>query len=167
MKYFLISNFKSNFYRYLLVLVQTSFAILTIGLTACDESPTTKNVSPVTNNSSSPTDDVSPYFPTQKNAKVMYILRTEGILIVNDGYLRLNGYLLIWPSGFSLGMNNSEIIVLDRDKIEVARVGNVIVMGGGLADKRITEGFIDGKLPDGAEGPYWIVGQIVSSKSQQ
>ncbi len=163
--HFLFSKSKWNFRKSILVFLQTYFAILTIGLIAC-------NVSAMSDNSRNGTpviDNSHPYFPTQKNVNGRMEVRFEGILIVDNGYFRLksvlseNSSLLIWPNAFSFDTNNTEIRILDRDKIEVARVGNIIILGGGEADKGITEAFIGEKLPEGAEGPYWIVGQIVSS----
>lgn len=167
--HFLISKSKWNFRKPILVFFQTSFAILTVGLTACNGTPVvdnSRNGTSVIENSHNGTpviDNLHPYFPTQKNVKDRHTLGTEGTLIVDNGYLRLNGYLLIWPNGFSFDTNNTEIRILDQDKIEVARVGNVIIVGGGIVDKGGTERIIGEKLPDGAKGPFWIVGQVVSS----
>lgn len=167
--HFLISKSKWDFRKPIIVFLQTSFAILTLGLTACNVTPVidnSRNETPVIDNSRNGTsviDNSHPYFLTQKNVNLMMELRTEGTLMIDNGYFRLNGYLLIWPEGFSFDMNNPEIRILDQDKIEVARVGNIIILGGGVKDKGGTEGIIGEKLPDGAVGPYWIVGQIVSS----
>lgn len=114
-------------------------------------------------------DDSHPFFPTQKNVNDMMTARTEGILIVDNGYLRLksilseNSSLLIWPYGFSLDMEGDDIKILDKEGEEVARVGDVVNMGGGDVPKEYAEDFMGRKLPDGAKGPFWVVGEVVSS----
>ena len=41
--------------------------------------------------------------------------------------------LLVWPKGYSVALRDGQVTVLDQAGAEVARVGDVITAGGGLA----------------------------------
>ena len=92
-----------------------------------------------------------------------------GKLIVKDGCLRVSaserdrGHLIIWQPDYFLNSNEGVIEILDRNGQVVARVGEEIRMGGGEVPltanlkRQLRE-----PLPEQCEGPYWLMGQLVS-----
>ena len=92
-----------------------------------------------------------------------------GKLIVKDGCLRVSasdrdrGHLIIWQPDYFLNSNEGVIEILDRRGEAVARVGEEIRMGGGEVPltanlkRQLRE-----PLPEQCEGPYWLMGQLVS-----
>ena len=93
-----------------------------------------------------------------------------GKLIVKDGCLRVSasegdrGHLIIWQPDYFLNSNEGVIEILDRNGEVVARVGEEIRMGGG--EVALTENLqrqLREPLPAQCEGPYWLMGHLVSS----
>ena len=95
------------------------------------------------------------------------LARTEGRLILDEGYLRLKpifgeSYMIIWPYGYTVRLEDKTIQVLNVDGQAVARVGDWIVLGGGVVDSmEVAENSIGQPLPPDCTGPYWITGTII------
>ena len=114
----------------------------------------------------------TPYFPVQKPGIDGMTALMEGRLELENGYLRVDKYLLIWPHGFSLRTEGEEILIIDGNGQVVARVGDKITLGGGEVSipeeeaKEFIEKSITGKpLPDNCTGPYCIVSEVVYNGS--
>jgi hypothetical protein len=109
----------------------------------------------------------SPFFPAQRDPEAVQMqARMEGRLILDEGYLRLKpilheSYMVIWPYGYTVRLENSIVQVLDADGRVVARAGDWIVLGGGEIDSAEgIEASIGQSLPSDCTGPYWIAGEI-------
>ncbi|UCB43884.1 MAG: hypothetical protein JSV77_04350 [Dehalococcoidales bacterium] len=87
-------------------------------------------------------------------------------MILSEGCLRLTqvfsrSYLIIWPYGYELRLEDKTIQVLNADGQVVACVGDWIVLGGGVSDSiEVIENCIGQPLPPDCTGPYWIAGAI-------
>ena len=98
-----------------------------------------------------------PYFPTYKEPQTYFLLaQLQGKLTVDEGYLRVNDNLIIWPYGYSLDTENGEIWIISDEGQPVTKVGDTIQMGGGGASASFVEEKIGQPLPEGCEGPYWL-----------
>jgi len=110
----------------------------------------------------------TPFFPAQRDpGGVQMLARAEGRLILDEGYLRLKpifgeSYMIIWPYGYTVRLEDKTIQVLNADDQAVARVGDWIVLGGGETDlTEFIEDIIGQPLPPDCTGPYWITGTII------
>jgi hypothetical protein len=125
------------------------------------------------------------YFPAAKEAQLGYPMGAiRGTLIFDGKYLRLRvefivenvmitpgtEYLVIWPYGYSVNVEDGEIQILDESGQVVARVGDYIRLGGGETDKIVVEenyigeslpDDIEESLPDDYEHPYWLASGII------
>ena len=114
------------------------------------------------------------FFPKQKPVEGEREVMTAeliGELAVIEGCLRIasfsgsnTDYLLVWPPDFRLNTEGDEIQVLNGDGQVAARGGEEVYMGGGKIGyvHRLDE-YVVRQLPPGCTGPYWIVGDVVSS----
>ncbi len=114
------------------------------------------------------------FFPKQKPVEGEREVMTAeliGELAVIEGCLRIasfsgsnTDYLLVWPPDFRLNTEGDGIQVLNGDGQVAARVGEEVYMGGGKIGyvHRLDE-YVVRQLPPGCTGPYWIVGDVVSS----
>jgi hypothetical protein len=109
-----------------------------------------------------------PYFPVQNEPEAIQMqVRIEGRLILDEGYLRLKpilheSYIIIWPYGYTVRLEDSTVQVIDADGQVVACVGDWIVLGGGETDSaEAVERSIGQSLPSDCTGPYWIAGVVV------
>jgi hypothetical protein len=108
----------------------------------------------------------TPYFPVLRGEVGMESL-AKGTLIFEDGYLRLSStdsddrYLIIWPHGYSLNMEEDEIKILDEDGQVVAKVGDTISVGGGEMGWINVLWVKGGFLPFNCDGPYWISSKVI------
>ncbi len=105
--------------------------------------------------------DPTVHFPQLKMASGSYMMAImTGRLTLEDGYLRVNGTLIIWQPDYFVHNNQGTIEILDRNGVVVGRVGEEIKLGGGeilnIDNKSLRE-----PLPTGTKGPYWIMGGIV------
>ena len=101
------------------------------------------------------------YFPVQKEPQTVVLeALLSGKLVVDDGYLRVNGHLILWPHGYSWQAENNEIWILNDEGQKVARVGESVRLGGGVMPTSIAEEKIGQKLPDGIKGPFWLMGIV-------
>ncbi|MDD5703420.1 MAG: hypothetical protein PHU23_15405 [Dehalococcoidales bacterium] len=102
--------------------------------------------------------DPSVHFPQLKTASGSYMTALMvGELTLENGYLRVNGTLIIWQPDYFVHNNNGTIEILDRDGKVVGRVGEEIVMGGGSAGiiENVNQ-LLKEPLPAGTEGPFWL-----------
>ena len=104
-------------------------------------------------------------FPAQKEVagQAMAAL-LSGKLVIKNGYLRVNDNLILWPYGYSPKLENNQIFVLNDKAQPVAQVGDSVRVGGGVISASFAEEKIGQKLPDGIDGPFWLMGDIVTSK---
>jgi len=114
------------------------------------------------------------FFPKQKPVEGEREVMTAelfGELAVLEGCLRVTSfsgsntdYLLVWPPDFRLSTEGDGIQVLNGDGQVAARVGEEVFIGGGKIGyvHRLDE-YVRQQLPPGCAGPYWIVGDVVSS----
>jgi len=92
--------------------------------------------------------------------------RIEGRLVLSESCLRLKptfgrSYLIIWPYGYKLRLEDETIQVLNDDGQAVASVGDWIVLGGGEVDSiEFIENYIGQPLPPDCTGPYWLASPI-------
>lgn len=107
----------------------------------------------------------APFFPVQRAGMEVMASELKGKLVLDNGCLRVDKYLLIWPHGFSLRTEGEEILIIDSNGQVFARVGDEIYVGGGEvaipeeeAKEFIEESITGQPLPDNCTGPYWIVG---------
>ena len=104
--------------------------------------------------------DPSVNFPQLKTASSCYMAAlTIGTLELIDGYLRVEGTIIIWQPDYFVHNNDGTIEIWDRDGNVVGRVGEEIYMGGGSA------GTLDNinptlkePLPICTEGSFWLQG---------
>ncbi len=110
------------------------------------------------------------FFPTQKEpARIFMQALLSGTLEEINGCLRVNGDLIIWPYGFSLGID--KVSILDDTGHGVALIGDKVRFGGGGFSEDESEEGVDiadilGKLSaelpsDRCSGPYWLFGEIM------
>jgi len=74
-------------------------------------------------------------------------------------------HLLVWPHGFSVSTEDGVIQIIDDNGQPIMRVGDNIKLGGGggeMPSERIAK--YSAELPsDRCSGPYWIVGEVITS----
>ncbi len=102
--------------------------------------------------------------PTPRNQALMAALR-QGTLIVRDGCLRVIGmgsdYLILWPAEAVVQADGAGFRVVAGDGRTIARVGEMIALGGGeLASRRELgtqeRGRLSATPPAGCPGPFWL-----------
>ncbi|MFZ3383496.1 MAG: hypothetical protein WA144_06185 [Candidatus Methanoperedens sp.] len=134
--------------------------IMSILVTGCIEKPSQNGVSVNTSSSA------APLFPIQKNSTELSMLALlEGKLALQNGCLRVDNYLLVWPHGFSINTDGEIIQIIDDTNKTIAHVGDKVKLGGGggeMSNEHIA-GY-SAELPsDRCSGPYWIVGEVLIS----
>lgn len=82
-----------------------------------------------------------------------------GELALEDGYLRVDGTLIIWQPDYFVHNNEGTIEILDRNGKVVGRVGEEIYMGGGEIKSWLINSLIKEPLPQCCEGPFWLQGE--------
>lgn len=110
---------------------------------------------------SSPRLDINPdpsvHFPQLKTRSRSFMeAELYGEMVLEDGYLRVDGTLIIWQPDYFVHNNEGTIEVLDRKGKVVARVGEEVYMGGG-EDRPFNKDLRE-PLPQDIEGPFWIQG---------
>jgi hypothetical protein len=102
-----------------------------------------------------------PYFPVQKEAPQAYLLALlPGELVLDNGYLRVNGELIIWPYGYSVKIEGKNIYIIDEKGRQVCKVGDMVKIGGGQIPAYYIEEIIGQPLPPDCKGPYWMAANI-------
>lgn len=106
----------------------------------------------------------------------MAVAKTRGELILDDdGCLRVRNaadrtdYVPVWPADFGVDREDREISSLDGKGHIVARVGEVVYMGGGelgrtLAGIRVVDEQAKRELRERCPGIYWLVGTGVTMR---
>ncbi len=109
--------------------------------------------------------DLSVYFPQLKMRSGSYMLALmTGELVVKGGYLCIRDSIIIWQADYFLNNNIGTIEILDRDRQVVARVGEKVTMGGGsIGSLEYINRMITEPLPLDCQGPFWLMGEIVSA----
>ena len=103
--------------------------------------------------------DPSVHFPQFKTRSGSFMeALMVGELTLEEGYLRVNGTLIIWQPDYFVHNNNGTIEILDRNGAVVGRAGEEIYMGGGENSKPPENKFLTEPLPEDIEGPFWIQG---------
>jgi hypothetical protein len=114
----LLYKFSGNKQKVLILFLFILFIILCTTF-ACKDNSTT--------NSSSASS-----FPVQKAGLSKMESLMEGRLEMDDnGCLRVDNYLIIWPHGFLLRTEGEVIQIIDENGQIFARIGDVIKIGGG------------------------------------
>jgi len=116
------------------------------------------------------TPDPTIHFPQLRTRSATFMeALLQGKLAVTEGCLRVTGsggsHLVIWQPGFFVNNNEGVIEILDRNGEVVARVGEEIRIGGGevpLTEK--LKQLLREPLPEQCRGPYWSMGELVSSE---
>jgi hypothetical protein len=119
--------------------------------------------------------DVStpPYFPVQmeKFSHGIYPqARMQGKLIIENNYFKVHHdfepdgnevgtFLIIWPFGYSLKIQNNQIQILNSSHI-MASVGDHVFSGGGIVNRDISEKYLGQSLPADCQGPYWLASEL-------
>lgn len=67
-------------------------------------------------------------------------------------------YLIVWPHNFELRISNDAIEVLGASGQVVARVGDLVRLGG----SEVRQGVRPDVVPDACHGPYWIASPTVT-----
>jgi hypothetical protein len=84
-----------------------------------------------------------------------------GELVVENGCLRIRGenenYLVIWQADYFLTDNSGILEILDETGIVVARVGEMVYMGGGV-QRAVDDAELRQPVPEPCGGPYWRMG---------
>jgi len=134
--------------------------IMSIMVTGCVEKP-------LQNGDSANTSTSAPFFPVQKDPNPPTYMTAElvGELVLKDGCLRVDEFLLVWPHGFSVSTDDGVIHIIDDNGKSIMRVGDKIKLGGGggeMPSEHIA--IYSAELPSGrCSGPYWIVGEVITS----
>lgn len=88
-----------------------------------------------------------------------------GDLMVQDGCLRINSenesHLVIWQADYFLTDNDGVLEILDETGAVVARVGEMVYMGGG-EQRAVNDAELRQPVPEAcSSGPYWRMGQFL------
>jgi len=97
-------------------------------------------------------------------AEIVLLASLPGELVLDeDGYLRVNDNIILWPWGYSLDNRGPDLwVVIDDEGREVARVGEWVRIGGGQIAASFAEEKIGYSLPEGCTGPFWLAGEVIS-----
>jgi hypothetical protein len=118
-------------------------------------------------NTSVNTSTSTPFFPVQKDPHptVQMTALLKGELVLVNGCLRVENYLLVWPHGFSISTDGKVIQIIDNTGKPIARVGDKIKLsgGGGEMPREIIANYSTELPSDRCSGPYWIVGEVITS----
>ena len=86
----------------------------------------------------------------------------DGCLRIGEEYGGQQGDLIIWPAGFWAGEEDGAIVVYDPEGQAVARVGEVVELGGGsvyqLFQSPTAAESVQEMPPAECPAPYWITG---------
>ncbi|MBA7617211.1 hypothetical protein ES703_24523 [subsurface metagenome] len=91
-----------------------------------------------------------------------------GELVLVDGNLRVNqtgtddSFLLIWPDFYSRG---GETLIISPSGKTVTRVSDIVTVSGEITSAAVAAEHVGPMLPEVAEGPYWLVKEVVNSST--
>jgi hypothetical protein len=110
---------------------------------------------------------------------VRMLAEIEGELVKTGDCLRLiaspsnTSYLVVWPPGYELDEEGSNILIRDNSGQVVARVGEEVYMGGGGGDRETFDGVpgVSKQLAaeiknSGCPGPYWFSGGVILDQNE-
>jgi hypothetical protein len=118
------------------------------------------------NNNSKENIQSDPHFPVLKESRETTMLVSGGgeLYLDDAGYLRVKrdyySYLIIWPYGYSLKVEGGDRWVINDKNEKVARVGDWMHLVGGEIPASVVNELIKQPLPDDANGPYWLTGEV-------
>ena len=91
-----------------------------------------------------------------------------GLLVLDGSCLRVTteneSYLIIWPPGYALHIDNESIAILDASGTPAVSLGQQVYISGGevpLSENAIASANVEGLADSGCAGPYWFAGEIV------
>jgi hypothetical protein len=110
-----------------------------------------------------------PFFPILKAPEPFRLeALAQGKLSLKDNCLRLtpvllpgDGLLLIWPYGYTLKIEGSDVSIVDDSGLVVAKVGEKIKVGGGEITLERAEQYLGVSLSEKHPGPYWRVSEVI------
>ena len=109
----------------------------------------------------------TPFFPVQKDPHptVQMTALLKGELVLVNGCLRVENYLLVWPHGFSISTDSEVIQIIDNTGKPIARAGDQVKLsgGGGEMPSKIIANYSTELPNDRCSGPYWIVGEVLTN----
>jgi hypothetical protein len=139
-----------------LIIFVTMMLFLPIYTSGCNPSFKTTEANTTTDSTTEIVQQI-PYFPMQKEMPLEFMLVSLTGKLVNDkGYLRVADALIIWPYGYSLEVSGAELWIISDKGQTVAKVGDIVKLGGGFLDSSAVEARIGQSLPSDAAGPYFI-----------
>jgi hypothetical protein len=101
-------------------------------------------------------------FPTAKkphNESMQALL--SGKLVLNGRCLMVGENLLIWPYGFTMKANGSNIKIYGAKNIFIAQVGDSIELGGGQVNETpLLKTQLAGYTPGICSDTLWIIGDV-------
>lgn len=115
---------------------------------------------------------------------VRMLAEIEGELVRTGDCLRLiaspsnTSYLIVWPPGYELDEEGSDILIRDNSGQVVVRVGEEVYMGGGEVYARedeiatlegvpgVSKELITEIENSGCPGPYWISGGVILDQDE-
>ena len=111
-------------------------------------------------------DDRVIYLPVQPPSEDSMMALLEGMLVELAGCLRVedglidNGWLVIWPFGSDIRVDDDVVEVIDEEGAPMARLGERFVAGGGAIENTRGMESINEMIPgmpiEGCRGPYWV-----------
>jgi len=147
---------------------------------ACTSATDTITVSPTIN---TPLQDSKPTATSVNNSQVFFPQQEEvdgereamtgeifGTLVTVENCIRVNAndpdisYLLIWPPDYTVITENDTVRILNGESKIVSSVGDrVRISGGEVTLLSFFDESIQQELPPSCMGPYWIVGDEIST----
>lgn len=136
---------------------------------------------------SEPSSPVSVFFPKYNLVNGEWVRMSgeiEGELVKTGNCLRLiaspsnTNYLVVWPPGYELDEEGSDILIRDNGGQVVAWVGEKVYMGGGEVYARedeiatlegvpgVSKELITEIENSGCPGPYWISGGVILGQDE-
>ena len=86
----------------------------------------------------------------------------KGQLVLVNGCLRVDNYLLVWPHGFSISTDGEVIQIIDNTGKPIVRVGDQVKLGGGERPSEFVAQYSAALPSNRCSGPYWIVGEVLT-----
>jgi len=106
-------------------------------------------------------------FPRQKQAEDIDASgQIEGELVLSDGQLRVNGYLVIWPFEYRGWSDTGTVWIRQGDETtDIARVGDTIVLPGREVNAyTVRQKTLTSSFPEGLAEPFWLAESVWAIK---
>ena len=101
----------------------------------------------------------------------LLLLTPPGKLIIdNSGYIRFSiphehdKPVIIWPHGFTLKIDGSDVWVLNEKSEPQVRIGDTTPLGGGFIEESSVTKVIGYSLPADIPGPFFMAGHHIPGK---